>query len=183
MRSAYELIRREGVSSTSVGIAYEKVPVEQIPTLELRSVFYNDGNFLRLGVGTVSLGICWPAELTIPAVAGQNAYSNSCALSDWPSNKRPRQDNDVTSGRHSISLRSGTADKITWGPISIAYTALDKNRISAKVETFAPLGAFASQAKSVYVMGMDIANEIYVLNVRSLATEGVATAQNEGRAP
>jgi hypothetical protein len=183
IRSPYELVFREPSRAASVALAYEQLSAEQIPSLKLRGIFHNDGNLFSLGTGTVSLGICWPAELTIPAVPGHDAYSSSCAVPGWQSNKRPRRDDDIQEGRHAISLREGAKDRITWGPISIAYTALEKNRVSAEVEAFMPLGAVATHAKSAYVGSQGIEDEIYILDVSSIAAEKSATAQVRGSAP
>jgi hypothetical protein len=184
IRSPYELAFREASRPVvPVNLAYENLPADQIPNLELQGVFYNDGNLLSFGVGTVSLGICWPAALVIPRVQGHDSYSSSCAIPDWESNKRPRRDDDIQRGRHSISLREGTKDKITWGPVSIAYTALEKNRISAQTEAFMPLGSVATHAKSALVSSEGIENEIYVLDVNSIAAGDIAIAQTRGSAP
>jgi hypothetical protein len=170
IRSPYELLYR-GTAKQDAQIAYEKLPTEEIPVLDLRGVFYNDGNLLQLGVGTVSLGICWPPELTLQPVTFNGISSAFCALPDWKSNKLARQEQDVQMGRHSISLRQGTNDKITWGPVSINYVALDNDLISAQIEAAMPLGPVVAQAKSAIVIGMNIKDEIYVLDVKSNSGE------------
>lgn len=178
IRSPYELIRRELRQPASVNVAYEKLPPEQIPVLELRGRFHNDGSLFSGGTETISLGLCWPPELTI-SDPDTNYYSASCALTDWPASHRPRNDEDIVAGRHSISLKEGRKDLLTWGPVSIAVTGREKNLISAHVEAFMPPGPVTSTAQKVYSMGFDPAHEIYVLHLKS-ASEAKAEASKGG---
>ncbi len=166
VRTPYELAFRKPSTRLPASVSYERMSEDKIPLLELRGVFQNEGGFLSIRPGAISLGLCWPAELRIPEQSGYTNYSNFCGLPDWESNKKSLKDEDVMRGRHSISLSEGTKDKITWGPIAIAYTVLEKRRISANTEAAMPLGPFTVRAKSTFMLGLDFRNAIYVLEVK-----------------